>query len=174
MKRQYNNTTTTTAKFFVGNEIEHTPAYGLKTLFVVGNQTIEAIQLRLDAEEDITHIFFGANHSFNPTSAGAWIDWTHIITHFLKRDLTCSLDIPVTVMNDFNDKTDLCSYTNFIPQIRFPVANIANWSYNTMIKLDDIDFNATNPGVWTHNLKVLQNEDVFTSWTDYNNDKVIK
>jgi hypothetical protein len=43
MNRQYNNITTNTAKFFVGNEVEHTPAYSLKTLFVVGAQTTEAI-----------------------------------------------------------------------------------------------------------------------------------
>jgi hypothetical protein len=174
MNRQYNNITTNTAKFFIGNEVEHTPAYGLKTLFVVGNQTIEAVHYRLDAEEDVTHIFFGANHSFNPNTPGAWIDWNHIIEHFLKLGKQCSLDIPFTVVNDFNNKTNLCSYSNFIPQIRIPVANIKDWSYNTMIKLDDIDFNATNPGVWTHNLKALQNDDVFTSWTDYNNDNIIK
>jgi len=174
MNRQYNNITTNTARFFVGNEVEHTPAYSLKTLFVVGAQTTEAIHYRLDAEEDITHIFFGANHSFNPNTPGAWLNWNNIIEHFLKLGKQCSLDIPFTVVNDFNNKTNLCSYSNFIPQIRIPVANIKDWSYNTMIKLDDIDFNATNPGVWTHNLKALQNDDVFTSWTDYNNDNIIK
>ena len=174
MKRQYNNITTDSAKFFVGIEVEHTPAYGLKTLFVVGNQPIEAIQVRLDAEEDITHIFFGANHSFNPTYPGSWVDWNHIIKYFLKHNKICSLDIPFTVVNEFNSKTDLCSYENFIPQIRIPVANINNWCYNTMIKLDDIDFNATNPGVWTHNLQSLQDSEKFTSWTDYNNDNIIE
>ena len=175
MKRQYNNNiVTNTAKFFTGIEVEHTPAYGLKTLFVVGSQTTEAINYRLDAEEDITHIFFGANHSFNPNTPGSWINWNHIIEHFLKTGKTCSLDIPYTVINDFNKKTNLCSYEKFIPQIRIPVANIKDWSYNTMVKIDDIDFNATNPGVWTHKLQHLQDSEKFTSWTDYNNDKIIE
>lgn len=174
MNRQYKTTTTNTAKFFTGIEVEHTPAYGLKTLFVVNAHTIEAIQYRLDAEKDINHIFFGANHSFNPQYEGAWVDWTQTIKYFLKNGKTCSLDIPFTVVNEFNSKTDLCSYENFIPQIRIPVANIKDWCYNTMIKIDDIDFNATNPGVWTHNLQSLQDGNKFTSWTDYNNDNVIE
>lgn len=163
-----------TANFFIGNEVEHTPAFGLKTLFVVGYQTIEAIQHRLDTEEDITHIFFGANHSFNPQYLGSWVSWDHTIKHFLENGKTCSLDIPITAVSEFNTKTTLCSYTNFIPQIRIPVANIKDWSYNTMIKIDDIGFNLTNPGVWSHSLHKLQDDTVFTSWTDYNNDIIIK
>ena len=174
MNRQYNNITTNTAKFFVGDEVEHTPAYGMKTLFVVGEQTIESVQSRLDSEEHVSHIFFGANHSFNPLFAGSWNHWGQIITHFLSTGKLCSLDIPFTVISDFNTKTDLCKYSNFIPQIRIPVANIKDWSYNTMVKIDDTTFNATNPGVWTHSLHELQDQKKFTNWFDYNNDKVIK
>lgn len=171
MKRTYNDVTTTNAKFFTGVEVEHTPAFGLKTLFVVGNQTIDSINLYLT--EDIEHIFFGANHSFNPRTPGAWLDWPHIIEYYLKTGKKCSLDIPYTVLNEFNVKTDLCSYENFIPQIRMPIANIDKWNSNTMIKIDDVTFEATNPGIWTHSLQSLQNPDVFTSWDAYNEDKLL-
>jgi hypothetical protein len=174
MNRTYNNTTTNTAKFFVGDEVEHTPAYGLKTLFIVGIQTTEAIHYRLDTTEDITHIFFGANHSFNPDTPGAWLNWNNTIAHFLKTGKLCSLDIPFTAVIDFNTNTNLCKYNNFIPQIRIPVANIKDWSYNTMVKIDDTTFNATNPGVWTHSLHDLQDHKKFTNWFNYNNDKVLK
>jgi hypothetical protein len=46
--------------------------------------------------------------------------------------------------------------------------------YNATIKLDDKDFNATNPGVWCHSLHSLQNRSVFTSWSKYTQDEVIK
>jgi hypothetical protein len=59
--------------FFVGTEVERTPAFGRRTLFVVGVQPIQNIQDWLDdyhSYEDrsyhIEHVFFGANHSFNP------------------------------------------------------------------------------------------------------------
>ena len=47
--------------FFTGVEVEHTPAHGLKTLFVVGVQSFEQITEHLHGCE---HIYFGANMSF--------------------------------------------------------------------------------------------------------------
>jgi hypothetical protein len=41
-------TATKTVKFFTGTEVEHTPAYGKKTLFVVGLQPVSEIQDWLD------------------------------------------------------------------------------------------------------------------------------
>ena len=54
-----------------------------------------------------------------------------------------------------------------------PIANIHQWNTNTMIKLDDVTFNATNPGIWTHSLQTLQNPNMFTGWDDYNQDKLV-
>ena len=36
MKRVYDQGTDDSVTFFVGTEVEHTPAYGKKTLFIVG------------------------------------------------------------------------------------------------------------------------------------------
>jgi hypothetical protein len=47
------------------------------------------------------------------------------------------------------------------------------WNYNTMIKIDDNDFDATNPGVWTHSLHSLMSRRTFTDWDQYNNDSVV-
>jgi hypothetical protein len=77
--------------FFIGNEVEHTPAYGMKTLFVTGIQPVEAIEGIL-ANNEIKHIFFGANHSFNPVynDYAGWKQWDYMITHFLDEDYLCS------------------------------------------------------------------------------------
>ena len=50
--------------FFTGIEVEHTPAHGKKTLFVVGVQAVEDIALNLSRADSIEHIYFGANQSF--------------------------------------------------------------------------------------------------------------
>jgi hypothetical protein len=42
-----------------------------------------------------------------------------------------------------------------------------------MLKIDDKDFDATNPGVWCHSLQSLMSRDTFTSWDDYREDAVI-
>ena len=53
MERKYKDGTKKDITFFIGTEIEKTPAYGLKTLFVVGLQSIENVKEHLHA--DITN-----------------------------------------------------------------------------------------------------------------------
>ena len=43
-----------------------------------------------------------------------------------------------------------------------------------MLKIDDKDFKATNPGVWSHSLHDLQDRKKFTPWADYKNDTILK
>jgi hypothetical protein len=72
MKRDYEGETTSNVVYFSGIEIEKTPAYGMPTLFVAGVQPVEEIEKRLGA---CKHIFFGANHSFDPKEEDKWIEW---------------------------------------------------------------------------------------------------
>jgi hypothetical protein len=155
--------------FFYGTEVEHTPAYGKPTLFVVGVQSVEHIALNLKGAE---HIFFGANHSFDPQNNLDWQRWEGMIGAFLSRGYLCSLDIPITAVADFND-SGLCEFRNFIPQIRVSIPYTKLWNYNTMLKIDDVDFDATNPGVWTHSLHSLMSRDTFTSWDEYSKDQPV-
>jgi hypothetical protein len=170
MKRDYENGTSEDITFFTGIEIEHTPAYGKKTLFVTGVQPIEHIALNLQGCE---HIFFGANHSFNPKDSVEWDLWEGMIQYFLDKEYLCSLDIPIVVAEEFHEN-GLNEYNNFIPQIRVPIPYIKLWNYNTMLKIDDKDFKATNPGVWSHSLHTLMDRKNFTDWNQYKNDKVLK
>jgi hypothetical protein len=152
--------------FFTGTEVEKTPAFGKQTLFVVGVQSVNDIAEHLQGCE---HIFFGANHSFHPDNNLEWARWEGMIGHFLERGYMCSLDIPVKCVEDFNE-SGLCEYRNFVPQIRISIPYIKLWNYNTMIKIDDSDFDATNPGVWTHSLHSLMSRRTFTDWDQYNKD----
>ena len=153
--------------FFTGTEVEHTPAFGKRTLFVVGVQLIDHIGARIHGEE---HIFFGANHSFDPKTPEEWRAWESMIMYFLERGYWCTLDIPISAVEQFNDG-GLCDYRNFIPQIRVSVPYTKLWNYNTMLKIDDKDFDATNPGVWCHSLHSLMSRETFTSWDDYRGDR---
>lgn len=174
MKRDYAQGERTDVTFFTGVEVEHTPAFGKFTLFVTGVHTPEDVHWAFDNHPDgIEHIFFGANHSFNPQTADEWKEWEHMITHFLDLGVWCSLDIPLSAVEEFNDGP-LNEYDNFIPQIRVPIPYVKLWNYNTMLKIDDKDFKATNPGVWTHSLHDLKDRSKFTDWSQYTNDKIVK
>jgi hypothetical protein len=172
MNRDYTSGTADNVVFFVGNEVEHTPAFGMKTLFVTGVQPIEAIEGAL-ANNNIQHIFFGANHSFNPYGYDEHKQWEEMIFHFLKNEYLCSLDIPMRQVEEFHE-SGYCEYDNFIPQIRVPIPYIRLWNYNTMLKIDDRDFKATNPGVWSHSLHTLMDRSKFTDWAQYKNDEILK
>lgn len=171
MKRDYTDGVADDVIFFIGNEVEHTPAYGLRTLFVTGVQPVDAIALNLQGCE---HIFFGANHSFNPTfnDYDGWKAWEDMIEFFLKKDYLCSLDIPLSAVEEFHDG-GLNEHANFIPQIRVPIPYVKLWNYNTMLKIDDKDFKATNPGVWSHSLHTLMDRSKFTDWSQYKQDKAL-
>jgi hypothetical protein len=155
--------------FFIGTEVERTPAFGKRTLFVVGVQSTVEILSRFLGNE-CEHIFFGANHSFCPDNRLAWQRWESMIEPFLQDGYLCSLDIPITHVDEFHDGP-LCDYRNFVPQIRVSLPYTKLWNYNTMLKIDDKDFDATNPGVWCHSLHSLMSRDAFTSWDDYKQDQ---
>ena len=172
MNRDYTSGTADNIVFFIGNEVEHTPAYRMKTLFVTGVQPVEAIEGVL-ANNNIKHIFFGANHSFNPKDYAEHKQWEDMIFHFLNKEMLCSLDIPISQVEEFHE-SGYCEYNNFIPQIRVPIPYIKLWNYNTMLKIDDRDFKATNPGVWSHSLHTLMDRSKFTDWAQYKNDEILK
>ena len=180
MKRDYTDGVKEDITFFVGTEVEHTPAFGMRTLFVTDVQPVQEIQDWLDdfaSYEDkskhIKHIFFGANHSFNPRTYEEHKAWEEMIFYFLKKGVLCSLDIPFNQIEEFHE-SGYCEYDNFIPQIRVPIPYIKLWNYNTMLKIDDKDFKATNPGVWSHSLHSLMDRKNFTDWSQYNNDEIVQ
>jgi len=173
MKRDYETGTADDVRFFTGVEVEKTPAYGKKTLFVTGLNDPSIIREHINGE---THIFFGANHSFDPAleqhSADYYEEWEKMITPFLDNGFLCSLDIPLSATELFLEGP-LVEYENFIPQIRVPIPYIKQWNYNTMLKIDDKGFEATNPGVWCHSLHDLMDRSKFTEWNEYKNDKIV-
>ena len=162
------------ASIFVGTEVEHTPAFGLKTLFVVGIQSVELIEAAYIAHK-CEHIYFGANQSFPAigTNDSTWTVWENMIHPFLSRGYLCTLDIDVNQAEGLVE-SGLSERHNFIPMISVKLPYLQQLGYNATIKLDDKDFNATNPGVWCHSLHSLQNRDQFTSWSKYTKDEVVK
>ena len=162
--------------FFVGNEVEHTCAFGKKTLFVVGVQSPADVQTHLDKNpSSIEHIYFGANQSFpnlKVTDGGEWDKWKFMIYHFLDRGLWCTLDIDISCVEGLLE-SGLTERNQFIPMISAKIPYINQLGYNATLKIDDQDFKATNPGVWCHSLHKLQSRSTFTDWSQYQEDKTV-
>jgi hypothetical protein len=164
-----------TASMFVGLEVEHSPAYAMKTLFVIGVQSTEDIQQALDSWPQIEHIYFGANQSF-PTgraTSSDWTRWENMIMPFVGRGYWCTLDIDVREVEGLLE-TPLPEYHKFIPMISVKLPYIQQLGYNATIKLDDTNFAHSNPGVWCHSVHSLTDRLTFTDWSKYTKDEVIK
>lgn len=161
--------------FFYGTEVEHTPAYGKYTLFVVGVQNATDIaQALTSGDRPVEHIYFGANMSFPniPVNNGAeWTKWETIIYHFLDKDIWCTLDVDISCVEGLCE-SGLCEHNHFVPMISAKLPYVRQLGYNATLKIDDKDFKATNPGVWCHSLHTLQNQDTFTHWSKYEDDSV--
>ena len=159
-------------KFFVGTEVEHTPAYGKKTLFVIGVQDYHQI-LEIVNSQHIEHVYFGAHMSFPRLSVNdgaSWAPWETMIYAVLEHGILCTLDIDISCVEGLLE-SGLTENHNFIPMISAKLPYINQLGYNATIKLDDKDFKATNPGVWCHSIHTLLNRDNFTDWSKYTKDE---
>ena len=160
---------------FVGTEVEHSPAFGHKTLFVVGIQD-PVMLLELVRYNRCTHVYFGANQSFpNPdiNDTAGWAVCEDMIRSVMAHGILCTLDLDVVAVEGLIEGP-LVEYNNFIPMISVKIPHIHQLGYNATIKLDDRDFAATNPGVWCHSLHDLRDRAVFTDWSRYTKDEIVK
>jgi hypothetical protein len=170
------------AKFFVGTEVEHTPAFGKRTLFVIGVQDYHEIVrvvkdswALLDESQHITHVYFGANMSFPRLSVNdgaGWAPWEGMIYAVLDHDIVCTLDLDIACVEGLLE-SGLTEKHNFIPMISVKLPYINQLGYNATLKLDDRDFRATNPGVWCHSIHALQKRSAFTDWSKYTKDETL-
>jgi len=178
MKREYESGTKEGVAFFVGKEIEQTPAFGKTTLFVIGVQDVEEILhlVKNYPHSKIEHIYFGANQSFpklRNNDAEGWKQWIDMIEPFLDERYLCTLDLDVNQVEGLLESC-LSDYHSFIPHISVKIPYLSQLGYNATIKIDDKDFKATNAGVWCLPINDITQRKYFTSWHEYKNDEIIK
>ena len=157
------------AVFFIGPEVETTPANGMKTLFVVGIRSIPLI-IKLAKEQNCKHVYLGANQSFQKNKA-----WNKIIPELIDAGLRVTLDYPVDAHSYVVDllKDSIGSHPYFIPMASCVIGNIETFNKNFTIKIDDEGFNVTNTGVWCHSASTLLDSNRYTPWSEYGGDQVI-
>jgi len=159
--------------YFTGFEVEHTICYGMKTLFVVGTPPVAEIIEKAETNE-CKHIYFGTSQSFNPTAMTQeeYKPWDDVIIECLKNDYWVSLDFGVEHIEGVIE-SGYSEYARFVPMISVKLPYISLLNYNATLKLDDITWGKTNPGVWTHHLQTLMGKDKFTHWDQYTQDTSI-
>lgn len=153
MKRDYQEGTLDNVKFFIGDEIEHTNFYGMKTLFVVGVQPDAQIR-SLAEKHNIKHIYLGANHSdFN----------------FIQAEDLVDEGFYVTVDAEYGDAVPM-NHERYQLIIRYP---LEEWQMrnNTHLKFYDEDLN--RKGIYVIPSKLIEEEQYFTDNSEYGKDTII-
>ena len=171
MQRDYATGSAEAITYFTGVEIEKTPAYGMQTLFVVGVRPLEEIT-DIVTQRKCDHVYLGANQSFDGYDL---VDWDRMTLELLRLGYLVTLDFDVKFCSQHPKwLKQLSEFDNFIPQISVKIPHLQDYNTNATVKIDDIDFNATNRGVWCHSLNELQEDSVMTKWSFYGNDKIIR
>lgn len=169
MKRDYTDGVKEDVVFFTGTEVEKTPTYGLKTLFVVGMQDADKIS-ELAINNECNHIYLGANHSLTYIEYETYYPLVQTINTLLKKDFHVTLDIRASSGGNF---TELLTNEKFTIVYALPVESIMSMRGNIVVKIDDKDFKATNPGVWCWSVRDMIQDEHFTEWGEYTKDESI-
>jgi len=167
MERRYVTGISDSAIFFVGSEVENSQAKGQRTLFVVGLQKTNDI-IDLVKKNKCTHVYLGANQSFTkPTRA-----WAKLVNELLFAGLWVTLDYE-PLHHTWVHSNGLAGKERFISMVSVKIPYIES-SRNICVKIDDVDFQSTNRGVWVHQSHTLLNDEVLTDWHEYTSDEIVK
>jgi len=170
MDRDYKTGKSDSVGVFSGLEIEHTPAHGLQTLFLARNDmTYEQIKM-LAKKTNAKAIYYGANrtymhnHGMQLAQMKRFIDDGYFVT------VDYQYEIHAEVKEKFKM---LWNNEKFIPfcSVIFPNSEDDE---QLCIKVDDVDFNKTNPGVWTMSMNHFKQTAGFTSWSEYKKDEPVE
>ena len=170
MDRDYKTGKSDSVGIFSGLEIEHTPAYGLQTLFLARNDLLFDRIVELVEQVNAKAIYFGANRSFMHNIANT----SQLIKRLMDKGYWCTIDYQHSVHAEVKERfKDIWKEEKFIPfcSVIFPDSENDD---NLCIKVDDVDFNKTNPGVWTMSMDHFKQSAGFTSWDEYKQDEPIE
>ena len=170
MKREYKTGLKDDVKVFSGFEIEHTPAYGLQTLFLARNDlTFDQIQ-ELAVLSNAEAIYYGANRSYIHSHFQQVLQ----VIKFIEHGYYVTVDYPFELHQLVSQKYALTwKHEKFIPFCSIIMSN-SEEDTSLCFKIDDIDFNKTNPGVWTMSMKDFKSKAGYTKWEDYKKDEPVE
>ena len=142
----------------------------MKTLFVVGNQPIKDIFKQLEPRGTFQHVFLAAEKSFDTSDIRYYNDTIDNLDH---NGYWVTLEIPVNYYPAMrtNILWPTWKKSKFIPLISCEVPFIHEFD-NLSIKIDDIEMDATNKGVWC--IHPTKDDPSFTPWIAYSSDEPIK
>ena len=157
-------------KAFTGLEIEHTLAYGKRTLFLATNELGTEEVLELATVNGCEAVYYGANRTFQ----------YNIATHVFQMKKLLDNGYYVTIDYQYKDHEEvkksfslIWNEPKFIPFCSI-IFEHSDDDQQLHFKIDDVTFRHSNPGVWTMSMKDYKDKAGFTDWDQYAKDEIIK
>ena len=169
MKRPYDEGVLKSVDFFMGVELEDTPAKGLKTLFCANPKASFAQLHSMLTRLGCYHLYLGANQSWNESWGGVADMLFDVALKMAGCGIWVTLDMPVAVAN----RLHLPQHKLIIPVLRVPIARIKQYGPNMRVRIDDTGWDQTNEGVWVLPAAQLTPEQHLTKWHEYKGDKPV-
>jgi lipid A disaccharide synthetase len=113
----------------------------------------------------------GANHSFKALSDFDQVIILNTAKSLLDKEYWVTIDIPQSLQ--ISGLQTLLTNPKFSLIYSVTVGDIMKMKGNVVIKIDDKDFKATNPGVWCWSVRDLITDEHFTDWEQYKGDTVL-
>ena len=158
-------------ELFTGKEVEHTPVYGMQTLFVNGKPGVEKI-----LSHAVEHIYMGANHCvINFESKEELEYYNSTISTLLDNDCWVTLDYDAhqhgVMLSALHES--IWQNKKFIPMLSVRLPNVKTSNPNLTVKISDAKFLGDNGGVWCMDVNDITSKK-FTPWKEYTNDEAIE
>lgn len=157
-------------KAFTGMEIEHTIAYGKKTLFLATNELSTDEVLELVTLHGCGAVYYGANRTFQ----------YNIGTHVFQMRKLLDNGYYVTIDYQYKDHEEVkkrfalvWNEPKFIPFCSI-IFEHSDDDQQLHFKIDDVTFRHSNTGVWTMRMKDFKKKAGFTDWNQYSKDELVK
>lgn len=175
MNRDYSSFSGEGVKAFVGKEIEKTNAFGLHTLFLDPSHLSNDHMIVLIAETpDIEHVYLNANH-YKIEDDMVYARYNDVLVFCESNPKIKAVTIEVqdiSKIERFQPVMDRFQKIQLNLSVKIP--SVSKYARRISLKIDDVDFKASNAGVWCWPVASMLTSNSFTSWDEYKNDKVIR
>jgi len=144
--------------YYIGPEVNHTPAFSKKTLFVEGFQNTEAIE-SVARENKTPHISLSCDHEDDAARS-----WNNQLTELLDKGFMVTLNYPAALHNQlmFSLSKGVLQSRNFVPLPCVLLYNMSILNPNLTVKIDD----GSGEGTWTMHYHELMDSNRFTAVQD--------
>jgi hypothetical protein len=159
--------------YIVGPEVEHTAAYGKKTLIlntIENLDLIDAVYDEMKCEHIYLELTYALRTSKTPTKTIA--DYKNLARRFLKRDITVTIDVPNDIAGEFADLVK--QYKNCVLNVAIQLPDMHKLGDRVSMKFVGGEDGNKSGGVYVMDLDAIRKQKNFTPWSAYDVDVKIE